>query len=176
LADSAAIHSLNRYLEISGAFSDKMELQAFANAEVAIQWVLGEDMSNASDELLEASGNNAGVTESSNELITLRVAGQHLIIAASDINYIWSDKGKAHIFTKGNSVFTRSTLSELLNKLPRYFQRINKSYLVNTKEIHHIEYYLGGAYRAYLKDLPKIKLPVSRKYAPGLKKYLGIIR
>jgi len=161
-------------LEISGSFSDKMELQAFDNADVAVQWILGKDMSYGIEDISEASGDNAIISESTNEILSLRVEGKHHMVDVAAINYIWSNKGKAYVFTKDTPIITVSTLSDLLKKLPSYFKQINRSYLVNTKEIHHIEYYVGGAYRAYLKELPKVKLPVSRKYAHSLKKYLGI--
>ena len=159
--DPATVQSLNRYLELLGeVYEEEFEVQAFYHPESAINWTLGFN--------IQVNPNTI-----SNSL-SLRLDGKHQIILIEDIYYIWSESGLAHVVTKEHTYASRITLDNILKKLPEHIQQIHRSYLVNIKKINNIQYYAGGAYKAYLKDFAKLTLPVGRKYASQLKERLGI--
>jgi len=107
-------------------------------------------------------------------MLSIRQGGTHKVINPAEIYYLAVKNNEVSIKTKKDTLTTRSTLKEILKKLPPYFQQIHRSYIINIKEVETVKYYAGGSYLAFLKELPKTRIPVSRNFAPILKKRLGI--
>ena len=150
----AAQYSLNRLLEVN----DQYVAQAF------------EDYSTAENWLLERAETDSSPTG----MLSIRQNGIHKVIDLNDIYYLSIENNDVCIKTKRATYNTRSTLKALIKKLSPDFQQIHRSYIINIKEVSTVKYYAGGSYHAFLKDLPKMSIPVSRNYAPILKKRLGI--
>lgn len=158
--DMSTVHSLNRFLEMSGKFFDTLLTQAFYNRDNAIEWILDQEVSLSPPKY--------------SDTISVRVHGTHQLIPLDDIFYIWSKDGYLNIVTKDDTYRTRSTIVDFKQRVPDFIKQIHKSYLVNTNYLDNISYFAGGSYKANLKGLPNIRLTIGRSYAPTIKKDLGI--
>ncbi len=154
--DSSSKQSLYRFFEITNEF----DVQVFDQLEDSKRWLL----SLPPEEKEETNLN----------VISIKNEGRHVIIEIESINYIYVEKKIVHIETTDKSYEFRSSLKDILNKLPAHFHQIHRSYAVNLNQVASIKYYAGGSYLLYIKDLPKIKIPVGRTFAASTKKRLGI--
>lgn len=124
--------------------------------------------------LKENEGDHLGEPEMSPGL-AVRVQDNYYLVPFSDILYISAHGDKSIIHTNTKDYETKKLLKEIGEKLlSDSFMRIHRGFLVNIKAISHIQYFIGGRYHAYLKDSDDSILPVGRKYAPMLKKKMGI--
>ena len=65
--------------------------------------------------------------------------GKLIKILFKDIGYVISQKNYLSIVTQEKKYLTYLTLTEIEEKLPPSFLRINKSYIINTNKIRHVE-------------------------------------
>ena len=80
----------------------------------------------------------------------------------SDILYLKSDNVYIEIYTTKNTKYlVRSTLNDYMDKLSDSFQRVHRSYIVNT--IH-----LTGINHLIVQLLDKIEIPLSKNYREDL--------
>ncbi len=154
--DSSSRQSLYRFFEISNEF----DVQVFDQLEDSKRWLLNLPPREKEDTSLK--------------VISIKNEGRHVIVEIESINYIWVEKKIVHIETLNSSYECRSSLKDILQKLPENFQQIHRSYAVNLNQVASIKYYAGGSYLLYLKRSPNIKIPVGRTFAPSIKKRLGI--
>lgn len=160
--DKAAVHSLNRFLELSDSYFGQVSYQAFEDEPTAIEWLLDQPTTIKNAKELE--------------LLSVKIEGKHQVINTEKIYYLWTKRNMVYIVTKDKTFATRAVLTNMLKVLPPYFQQIHRGYLINLKKLDTISYYAGGSYVAYLQDFPDLRLSVGRKYAPSVKKSLGIRR
>jgi DNA-binding LytR/AlgR family response regulator len=52
---------------------------------------------------------------------------------------------------------------------------VHRSYVINVNVVSSLQYYAGGAYHVYLRNMPRNKIPVSASYVAALKIRLGIV-
>ena len=78
-----------------------------------------------------------------------------LYIAIEDILYIEKNGRKSLIHTVNNTVETIESLQEIEKRLPQYFYRSHRSYLVNLRKIVKIESF-GETYLAYFSSSESI--------------------
>lgn len=155
--DASARYSVDRFLEVN----DEYVGQTFEDFRLAENW-LTEQIT-------------AEVRSGNPQVLAIRDHDRHLVLEISDIFYVFSKEGGSVIQTRHQIYSTRTTLKDLLKRLPpEQFMQIHRSYLINIREIATLKYYAGGSYHAFLKDMPKIKIPVSKQYASILKGRLGI--
>ncbi len=81
-----------------------------------------------------------------------------------DILYIDSIKDYVRIHTVNNSIITKDKISTFVQKLPSYFLRVHRSYIINTKKISYlttkdvvllgdIEIPIGTSYRETIESI-----------------------
>lgn len=156
--DASSKQSLYRSVEITNEF----DIQVFDDLEESKTW------------LLNLYSKSRTTTTNLNVLSILN-KGRHIIIEIDNINYLWISKKIVHLETRDNTYETRSTLKDILKKMPDNFHQIHRNYIVNLNRVGSIKYYAGGSYLLYLKDLPNTRIPIGRKYAASTKKRLGIV-
>jgi hypothetical protein len=155
--DTSSKQSLYRFIEIINDF----DIQVFEDLEESKSWLLDLPQLAVLDHTLK--------------VISVLNKGRHMIIEVDTINYLWISKKIVYLATKDKTYETRSTLKNILQKLPDYFLQIHRNYAINLKKVASIKYYAGGSYLLYIKNLPKTRIPVGRVYAAHLKKRLGIV-
>ena len=111
--------------------------------------------------------------DSLNTKLCCRRQGELFQIALNDILYIESVDRKCFVYTKDNVFETTKRLYELEQQLVSFlFLRINKSCIVNLKNIDAIRSYLDRQLLITMSNGEQ--LIVSRQYAPELKHLLGV--
>lgn len=94
------------------------------------------------------------------------------VIRPEEIYLARVEGGKTFIYTEKEKYLCRKRLYEALEQLGGGFMQISKQSAVNLTEIKSVEAGFGGALLLRLKNGASDY--VSRKYLPGLKKYLGL--
>ena len=79
---------------------------------------------------------------------------------------------KTQVFTRDGQYDSGKRLYELEAALGSDFLRINKSTLVNLRQLDYVEPTLGGLMLLVLKN--GCRDHISRKYLPAFKQYLGL--
>lgn len=105
-------------------------------------------------------------------LLTGRIEDDWIPVDILDITYFESLQKKTWFYNMDNQFKTSITLKELELKLPKYFIRIHRSYIVNVKFISKITKDYSSNLIVHLKN--GAELPVSQSYASSLKQLLGI--
>ncbi len=101
--------------------------------------------------------------------------GHHVVLPVYEIIYLSSHKDNTVIHGDSREHETVALLKDMEARLPgSRFVRIHKQFVVNVDRIARMEYMAGGNYMLILKDAEESRLPVGRKYAPALKKRLGL--
>ncbi|NND32134.1 MAG: response regulator transcription factor [Saprospiraceae bacterium] len=88
-------------------------------------------------------------------------------IQLSQILYCKSEANYVAIVSSSRRVLTLMTLKDLVRKLPRNFQRVHRSYIVNIGKVDSIE---GGALR-----VGQQKIPVSSSYEKELLEKINLL-
>lgn len=156
--DPASLRSLERALEVN----DQYDAQIFDDYEIAKKWILGE---------LE---NGIAVNADSENRWALRTKDKHILLDFMDILYIYPfEKGIAvHCFF--GTYYSKISMKQALSELPDNFLQIHRSYIVNTQYVSALKYHNSGSYHLFVKDLPGIKIPVSKNHVSTLKKLLNL--
>lgn len=156
--DFASRMSLQRILELS----DQYEAQVFDDLHTAESWLLGE-IAHLPPNQIQLEGR-----------LVIREKEKFIFLDFSDIMYVFSfEKGTALQCTE-ETHYAKLPLKEILAQLPDNFIQIHRSYIVNSDLVSSIKYHNSGSYNLYLKELPRVKIPVSKKYVPWLKSKLNL--
>ena len=113
--------------------------------------------------LLEGAGDNKLVVEQQERLVILR---------PEEIFLVRVENEKPVVYTRDNRYLSGKRLYELESALGDDFLRINKSALVNLRQLDYVEPTLGGLMLLVLKNGARDH--ISRKYLPAFKQYLGV--
>ena len=93
--------------------------------------------------------------------ITIRADRKNHPIPLKDIQYIESLSDYIKIHTSTKQWTTKEKISQMETKLPEYFVRIHRSFIVNTNQVENFN-------KEFVVVLGK-ELPISRKYKSALK-------
>lgn len=157
-AGTFAQQAMQRTVELNHS----IEIQTFLELRTAEQWLFGQ---------LEPSVLNAGYLQGK---ILIEGKGKYSIIKHEDILYVYSfEKGTA-IQSRVSLDFTRKSLKEVFSQLPEQFFQVHRSYIVNLSCVQSVRYHNSGSYHIFLQDMPGIKIPVSKKYVPELRRLLKL--
>ena len=157
-SEFASLRSIERVLELT----DEYQAQLFDDYDAAVNWLLGDKGISNSKEV------------PSQDKLIIREKDKFVLLDYADIQYLYSfEKGTA-LHCSGETHYTKLSLKEVHTQLPDQFARIHRSYIVNTQHVSAIKHHKSGSYHLFLKDLPRIRIPVSRKHVPTLKKLLKL--
>ncbi|KOY78691.1 LytTR family DNA-binding domain-containing protein [Apilactobacillus kunkeei] len=93
------------------------------------------------------------------------------MVAISNIVGIEIYQNELNIYTNEEQFVTNGTLKDMYEKLKKHhFIQISKSAIINIDHLDYMETAFSGNMTAFLTN--DLKLNVSRKYLPGLKKSL----
>ncbi len=91
------------------------------------------------------------------EIIKVNSNGRTVIIPLSDIKYIESDGHYINIYMSGSELRQFNSLNDIAKKLPAYFKRCHRSFIVNMNCIKEI-----GNNSIIIDDIDNTQIPVSR--------------
>lgn len=101
--------------------------------------------------------------------LLLESEGKVFVVDPASIYYLMRDERTVRIFTSNKEYQSKLTLQKLEEKLlPYHFFRSHRSFLVNLQYVEQIIPWFNGAYNLTLKNMPKVRIPVSRTAAKEL--------
>ncbi len=106
----------------------------------------------------------------SKDHLSITAAGKITRIAVDDIAFVRGAGDYSELVTEDGPHLHNATLSELEGELPAYFLRVHRSYLVNTKQIRHLDRNPSGTGSLSLSGGDTV--PVSRRIMPHVKAVL----
>lgn len=94
------------------------------------------------------------------EFIYVNANKKHVKVLFQDILYVESIKDYVRIHTKDQRITTKDKISEFDQKLPDYFLRIHRSFIVNQRQI--------TAFTAHDVEIGETEIPIGVSYKKGV--------
>lgn len=158
LPNSFGQRAMLRTLEVNNHFP----AQAFTDYQTAERWLLGK---------LEQDLPIAGQMEGR---ILLKDNGKISFINCEEVLYLYSHEKGTAIQSQQDLNFTKVPLKDMSTRLPEHFFQVHRSYIINTHHVKSVRHYDSGSYHIFLKEMPGIKIPVSKRNVPGLRRFMGL--
>ena len=114
----------------------------------------------------------AELLESSGGPLVARQGERLTVLRPAEVYLVRVEDGDTVIYTKDARHYSRQRLDEVLSQLGPGFLQISKQTAVNLDRLKSVEAGLGGGLLLKLEN--GLSDYVSRRYLPGLKKYLGL--
>ncbi len=103
-----------------------------------------------------------------------RGSRDRMVINPEDVLFFNVEYSEIHARIGAEDVLVNATLKVLLEQLAQAdFAQTHKSYIVNLNKVQKVVAMFSGNYELVLKDTAGTKVPLSRRYAKGLKTRLG---
>lgn len=106
------------------------------------------------------------------EFLTGKINEDFVPVAIEEISYIESLQKKTWFYREKEQFKTNVTLKELQTKLPNFFIRIHRSYIINIRQIKAVSKDLSSNYIVRLKN--DVALPISQSYLNSFREALQI--
>lgn len=107
--------------------------------------------------------------------ITVRLGEKIMLVRLDEISYIEAEDKYVFLHClDGSSHLTDFTISYLEEKLPDYFLRIHRSFIINTELIKEIKKSFNGSFVFTLSDKEITRINSSRSYSVNLREKFGI--
>ncbi|MBN1968035.1 MAG: response regulator transcription factor [Candidatus Delongbacteria bacterium] len=116
------------------------------------------------DELEELINNSR---KKSFNRLTIKVGDEILFIPVPDVVYFKSDNKYTIVKTCNEEYLINDTLNQLEERLPDYFIRIHRSYIVNKDKIVKLKKWFGYRYSAVMNDKDNTIVPISKEFKLG---------
>ncbi len=158
----SARYSVDRLLEVN----DQYTAQTFEDYASAEAWMLDRRPTNQI---------TTRAPEGDPYFIAVRDQDRHHLINVEEIGYIAAQGKHVLIYADGQTFCSPTNLSDIEKRVAgKGFRRIHRSYIINMHCVSHLTYHAGGSYWLFLRDLPHVKIPVSKSYAQALRQALGM--
>ncbi|MGM7681070.1 LytTR family transcriptional regulator DNA-binding domain-containing protein [Cytobacillus sp. Hm23] len=109
------------------------------------------------------------------EKIPAKVNEKIILFDPTEIDFIESNEGIAHLHVKGETFACSYTLNELFNRLnPFGFFRCHRSYIVNLQKVREVITWTRNSYSLILDDAKKSSIPLSKGKLNDLKGIIGM--
>jgi DNA-binding LytR/AlgR family response regulator len=105
--------------------------------------------------------------------IQVRIGDEIQFVNIDDVLYFEADDFYCNVFTLNCKHLIRMSLHELEHRLPEdKFIRIHRKYIVNLSKVKKLRGSIDGRARIILNEMSGIEFPVSRSYAPIVRRVL----
>ena len=106
--------------------------------------------------------------------IPVKVGDRVIFVRLDEVSYFQSDAKYVSVVTKHNkSYILDSSLKKLEGKLPAYFIRVHKSYLINKNLLKEIRKYFNNRFVLIMDDYSQSKITSGRSYYQVIKSLLN---
>lgn len=105
--------------------------------------------------------------------ITVKKKDKIIFVKLVDISHFKATEKYVALHTNSSIELTEQSLTQLEQKLPNYFLRIHRGYLVNTNYIKSIQKYFNNRFLITLLDDKKTVVTSGRTYRDSIKKYIN---
>lgn len=103
--------------------------------------------------------------------LLIKKLGKEFLISVSEITWVEACGNYANLHVKDSVFPMRITMTNLEARLPEYFCRVHRSYMINTNAVDSIEPLDSGDYKIHLRGGEKV--PLSRRYRDACKARLS---
>lgn len=158
--DLVIIRAVERLLEVSS----EVEAQMFLEYKAAMNWLLMD----------RRDAPPSTTTNESSGKLNIKVKDGIIMLDYHDILYIFSEDKGTTFQCRSGTYHSRESFKSFFSRLPRNFIQVHRSYIVNADYVLAIRHYKSGSYHLFLKNMEGIKIPVSKKNVPILKKILHL--
>ena len=105
--------------------------------------------------------------------IPVKIGDRVIFVRLDEVSYLQADEKYVTIVTKhAKSYILDSSLKTLEEKLPAYFIRVQKSYLINKNLLKEIRKYFNNRFVLILDDYSQSKITSGRSYYQAIKSLL----
>ncbi len=102
--------------------------------------------------------------------LPVKVGDRVIFVRLDEVSYIQADEKYVNIVTKhSKSYILDSSLKRLEEKLPDYFIRVHKSYLINKNLLKEVRKHFNNRFVLILDDYNQNKITSGRSYYPDIK-------
>ncbi|MCK3686193.1 LytTR family transcriptional regulator DNA-binding domain-containing protein [Maribellus sp. YY47] len=102
--------------------------------------------------------------------IPVKVGDRVIFVRLDEVSYIQADEKYVTVVTKhSKSYILDSSLKKLEDKLPDYFIRVHKSYLINKNLLKEIRKHFNNRFVLILDDYNQSRITSGRSYYPDIK-------
>lgn len=127
--------------------------------------------SQLSDEVIDLLANLKNLSKDDDNWLPINTADRVQMQSIADIVGVEIYHNELMFYTTKSTYTTNGTLKDVYSKLKsHHFIQINKSAIINIDHLDYMETAFSGNMTAFLTN--DLKLSISRKYLPGLKKSL----
>lgn len=106
--------------------------------------------------------------------IAIEDNGRYRLLDYDVIYYFSTADTKVRTHTENNSYLTHFKLKELEERLPSYFFRLHRSYIVNLCKVKEVIPWFKGKYQVVIDDNSEHEIPVSRNKVKQLNDLLNL--
>ena len=107
--------------------------------------------------------------------IAVRNGSKMIFVKLEEVAYFKSGDKYVSLYTKqGKEIITEQTLLQLEEKLPEYFLRVHRSFILNTQYVKEVQTYFNCRYSIVLNDFLQTKIITGRNYQQQIKKWMDI--
>lgn len=114
----------------------------------------------------------ASLLQGGNKMIAAADSGRTVILQPEEIYMVRIENEQTIIYCQKKKYQSAKRLYQMEELLGNSFMKISKSVIINLRQIDSVEPSFNGMMSLLLKNGGKDY--ISRKYLPGLKKYLGL--
>jgi two-component system LytT family response regulator len=164
---------------------DEFALQAFDSncIDYLVKPLTKERFSKTVEKLNQFDGNNSDLNlnkliqqfaqenrKSENTTIPVKVGDRVIFVRLDEVSYFKADEKYVSLITKHSKSFILdSSLKKLEDKLPSYFIRIHKSFIVNKNLLKEVRKYFNNRFILILDDYDQSKITSGRSYYSAIK-------
>ncbi|MFK7978504.1 MAG: LytR/AlgR family response regulator transcription factor [Saprospiraceae bacterium] len=107
--------------------------------------------------------------------LPIKLGDRILLIDYEDITYLKAEEKYIRVFTnKDKSYLSDGSLSKLENRLPNYFLRVHRSFIINQNYIREVRKFFKGKLILVLNDAKETAITTGETYSGKVRKLLGI--
>ena len=100
--------------------------------------------------------------------------GRYRLLDYESVFYFSTAEKKVRAHTESDSFPTNFKLKDLEDRLPSYFFRVHRSYIVNLSEVKEVIPWFKGKYQVVMADSTDHEIPVSRSKVKKLNQLLNL--
>ena len=98
-----------------------------------------------------------------------------MLIDYEDITHLKAEEKYIRVFTnKNKSYLSDGSLSKLENRLPNYFLRVHRSFMINQNYIREVRKFFKGKLILVLNDAQETTITTGETYSGKIRQLLGL--
>ena len=106
--------------------------------------------------------------------ITVKKGEKLIFIKLDEVTHFEADEKYVTVYTNKENHLIEQSLSQLEQKLPDYFMRVHRSFIVNKNQVLEVQKYFNSRFVISLNNLKNTSITSGRSYNTIIKDWMGI--